>query len=733
MAGRLNRVVYVALTLCLSLLSALQGAYCKEAERKLGQYQITMSTVFAHGDNQQVVNRARALLDYRDGANAADLSITPQMLQYQDHRYRFRVNSFDDAGSAAKLGGIIRQGMLLSREGQQPPALTFKAQQAWQAYNDRQGDKARAALAPLLSLFHLSPVIAHANTPESGGVIAPVLGEFTDWQVEEREGELTTASLLNAYQQEGVAYRHFGRLTYHHQTGLLDKLLLVEQKRLGEKLETRRWVMAPKDSRYVSSMLWQDEGEIDYDEPDDSLYEITPLAKTPDDPDGAASMMAQAQGIMSAGWGGDDIELRYIHGLVPGDYATSVVYSNIELIDWQERVIDLPLWVHSSSGARAFGGVVSSQLNLLPLGWGESKTKLDELEHIRAELRLTPVKRVSKSLPWQQLLSAPYRYGDSTLTLEAMNTTGRYRLSVTSRGNYALSPNFNGLIGQLRLENMVYHGPEWLSMTEQMLLDELFTLEPPPTVYILQLAQTPKSLELLHLESLVDAQISRSVKFVRQSEYDANLENPPMQLSEQTASKPKPSGKLTPRDGLSQLTTVSLSGHDLFIPLPTALANWCQPEITQGFNEGEMPVVWRLVSDGQGQSAYLLTTEDDTRHYFYDQQVAGTIRCQGEPKWHEILIKPGERPWLVDFSALVSHTGGDSQEPMSLRSLLITDASGRRLNPRLPKGSQGDTLDSALIDGSWLSVDGAARRAAYLEVSHTPLTIPYKFHFKPLP
>ncbi|MCG9720713.1 hypothetical protein [Shewanella sp. Isolate7] len=794
MTSSQNRIVFTALTLCFSLLGLASPSYGRESDgREMApsqrEYQVTMSTLFAHGDSQQVTARARALLQYRvdsapNSAKAVSLSVLPAMLQYQDPAYRLNINSFDDSGRGAALANIVRQGALLMDNGDSQSKARFKAQDEWHAYVAKQGQEALSVLAPLKSLFEFYPLVSRAHRPQKalavgdtlrlGYLLPSGLGDFSqtetgepqEWQIVAIEGQWIRARFEWRIKRQGIEYRRFGEVSFNRKTGWLDKLLLVDQQQKGDRMQARRWLMAPTSTPYVSSILWQDEGDyfdegnffaegnvfaeelLEYDArggegADIELFDIPTLPMAPDDRDASAAMMEPDEGVMSAGWGGDDIELRYIHGLTTGDYATSVEYRNIELLDWKDRTIDLPLWQHSARGASAINGVVSSGVNLLPVGWGESKAKLEELYQIRAELIFTPVKRYSQHLPWPQLLKQPYRFGETTLTLSALSKPGRYRLAITNRSANALAPDFNGLQGKLGIVESEGLGPAWLSNTEQLLLDELFSLEQSTHVYILQLDSVPESLKVLHSEQLSDRKIAKQVSFVTQSTYEANLANPPLEPADLV---PVQLERVTKRGSavepgrLSEPSIASITGNDLYIPLPSALAEVCQPQISEGFEEAGKSVDWRLVDNGQGQSAYVLTTPDGKRRYFYDKRIKGSIECLGRAHWQTLGAGDNRRPWLVDLTPWLS-TLDKTEVPISqlYRSLVITDAQGRHLSPRLPKeahsakGSERNTLDKALVDGRWLSVDGAASSAAYLSIDHEPLAIPYQFHLKPLP
>ncbi|TVP15275.1 hypothetical protein [Shewanella sp. KCT] len=714
-----------------------------------------MSTLYVHGDSQQVGVRARALLNYQtdstaSSSNGVSLSVIPTMLQYQDPGYRLNINSFDDAGRRAALAKIVRKGMRLSvadKVATSQSQVRFKAQDEWDAYLAKQGKEATRALAPFKSLFTLNPLIPlaqrEAKAPSVGDTLK--LGNFiqtdTDalapWQITAIEGQWVTATLEQSRVQQGIENRHYGLLRFNRHTGWLDRLLLVEQQEKGDRRQTRRWLLAPKSTLYVSDMLWQDDGSTIDDsgfplEPEDDLFEIPTLPMTPDDPDASLPMMEPDQGIMSAGWGGDDIELRYIHGLVAGDFATSVEYQNIQLIDWGDREIDLPLWRHSARGASVLEGVVSSGVNLLPLGWGESRAKLEELYQIRAEVSFTPVRTYTEQVSWQALLKQPYRFGEATLTLDALNKPGRYRLVVTNRGVNSLSPDFNGLNGKLGFEAPVGQGPKWLTSTEQLLLDELFFREQASHVYILQLAQVPTSLSILHGEQLRDRVTTKAITFVTQSDYEANLANPPLTPASRGSFDSDASAKSRERWQFAEPSVVSRTGNDLYIPMPTALSEVCRPQIDKGFDEVGKPVQWRLIDNGQGRSAYVLASQDGSRRYFYDKSIKGSIVCQGRPQWQSIGQGDKRRPWLVDLTPWLSNLDKRKAKVSRLyRSLLITDAEGRPLSPRLPKDAEG--LEKALVEGRFLSVDGVASSAAYLAIDDEPLSSPYQFKFKPLP
>lgn len=736
------------------IVGSIASAHSEGISTDIRQYQITNSRVFANGDDAVVTQRARALVDYQrlpsDRANKLKassqtlptrLQVTPQFLQYEDIRSRLRVNSFDNATSGSKLAKMLHQGMQLTQVFGQKPSLIINSKGEWDAYISPLRENQQAAIEELLSLFKLSPILSDSLDARAGASVGDrihlTLLPDTAWTVKNVTDSSITASVGDSRQVESFEFITFGKIEFDRKTGWLSKLVLIEQKKRQNKTQTTRWVIAPRSIPYVSNMLWQDEPEIDGF--DNELYEIGGDRFSYQGFDGALSeaMMQLDKGIIMSDSHQEDITLRYIHGLTNHIYATKVRYSNIKLFDANSKPIELPFWQHSYHDADNFDGTVTSEVNLLPLFWADTETKIERVDHITAEVSLTPTIGSHHSLSWDELLLKPYQYGDATLSLKLLDgDSGHYLIKIVNGQSNAIYPALATLKGEMGFPNQAALGPSWLSITEQSLLNELFLPSSPGQIFELMLFERPKQLPILQTQQQPSRQITKTVMFVSQSSYEEDLRLAPVAADFYSVGL-KNEQQMKSVDPKS-LRVISTDGHDLSIPMATVWTSMCSPTIEQGFNDGDSLVEWHLQQINHADSAYVLTTTDAVRGYFYDKTISGQISCQGKPSWHDLPMTENQSshhsPWLVDVSPWLKDSNfADMPSKLLHQYLNVWDINGQRLSIRLPLNSDRLSVKQALIDGKLLSVNGAAASARYLTISDEPFTVPYQFHFKSLP
>ena len=732
-------------------------AQCEGRSSDIHQYQLSSSRVFANDYDAVVTQRARMLVDYQrlpteDAKLEANvqslptqLKLAPQFLQYEDIRNRLRVNSFDKATSGSKLADILRQGMQLTQVFGQEPELNINAQGDWAALVSPLRESQQAAIEQLLALFKHSPIVSDSldarARARAGDSIHLTLLPDTAWTVENVTDSSITASVDDSRQVESFELITFGKIEFDRKTGWLSKLVLIEQKKRQNKTQTTRWVMAPRSIPYVSNMLWLDEPGIDYS--DNELYEIgtDPFSYQGFDESFSEAMMQLDKGIIVLDPQQEDITLRYIHGLTNHIYSAKVRYSNIRLFDWRGKRIELPFWQHSYHDADNFDGIVTSEVNLLPLSWADAETitkeNIERVDHIKAEVSLTPTLASHHSLSWDELLLNPYQYGDAKLSLASLDgDSSHYLLKIVNGMTNAIYPDLATLKGKMGFPNQAALGPSWLSITEQDLLNELFPSGSPSRVIELMLSERPEQLPILQTQQQQGRQMTKTVMFVSQSSYEEDLRLAPVATDFYSVDL-KSDQEMKSIDPKS-LRVISTDGHDLSIPMATVLTSICSPTIERGFNDGDSPVEWHLQQINHADSAYVLTTTDGVRRYFYDKTISGQIICQGKPDWHDLPMTDNQSnhhtPWLVDVSSwLKASHFADMPSKLLPQYLNVWDINGQRLSIRLPVNSDELSVKQALIDGKLLSVNGAAASARYLIISDEPFAVPYQFHFQSLP
>lgn len=727
------------------LFSSIASAYCAETPKDIHQYQITKSQIFTRGDTAMVTQRARVLVNYQrltskhamlkssNSSPSVNLSVNPMFIQYEDLKNRLKVNSFDKANAIPTLASILHQGMNLTQIVDQEYVLSVRAKDKWDALVSPLRKNQHVALEQLLSVFKHPPVVSVPPNVLIGDKIHLNLMPKKTWAVEKITDSSVIASSNSSRQDKYFEFKTFAKVEFDKKTGWLNKLIIIDQKKHLHQTQTTRLIIAPRSLPYVSKMLWLDEPEID-----DFEYELFPIDKTAFlhqelDESFSQAMMQLDKGLIVLDTQQSDVTLRYVHGLSHHNYSTSVRYSNIKLFDIKGQLVKLPFWQYSHNGANNFDALVTSEVTLLPLFRDnkQQEAEFKKVDHVTADVSLVPVISAHHSLSWEALLRKPYQYGDAQLSLTLLDKN-HYLLKIVNGQTNKIYPELASLKGKMGLPKQPLFGPNWLSTTEESLLRALFLSNSSERIIELILYERPKQLPILQTQQQ-DHQITKTVTFVSESNYKADPRLAPItKRLDIRQVKNQQLDLFSPKS----LAVISNNGHDLTIPIATALTSICTPTIEHGFNDGDTPVKWYLKQINHTDSAYVLTTKDATRRYFYDYTISGKIICQGEPKWRDLPNIPNQStdhtPWLIDISFWLNTSKlGDMPSKLLYQHLKIWDINGQRLFIRLPKNSNELSVRQALVNGKLLSVSGLPASAKYLTISDKPVTVPYQFNFKP--
>ncbi len=539
MVGLVNRVFRIVTTLYLGMLAGIFLSACHSSppQEVARVYQLTTNTITTHDKDRSVTKLSRALLNYQplngDSSSVEAFSITPLLLQYSDGPHGFFFNSFAATESSKLFTDILLQGMVLQPKAGQASELTFTAQQEWDNYLYSLKDLG-PVIAPVSELFTLTARVPVNSDVSVGSHFSFSVFPEHQWTVDNLDGNKIHASLDVSHNDKEQTYRRFGKVSFNRHNGWIESLLLVEQMTTGEKVETRRWVLAPEDTPYVSAMLWRDNPDFQDVDFGGVFYDITSESKQYQAFDSSLSQqfMSLPEGVMQLDKKQGDIKLRYIHGMTPYMYQADVTYSDIVLYDRFDKPIDQPLWQHSYSNAFGELELIQSEVNLLPVGLEQVKSNLEAVEYAKAQVTLTPITTEVIQFPWLQLQHQPYFINDARVELTLLNEARKeYKLSVFNGKNQRLYPNFGLLKGRGADTEWESLGPDWLSLGEQMLLEELYGDDTQASISVLlQFDELPETLSLLLLSKQPESKITKSITFVEPHSYQDNLRNPPIDV-----------------------------------------------------------------------------------------------------------------------------------------------------------------------------------------------------------
>lgn len=720
------------------------------------EYQIISTISLNDGFETRKVLQARLLLDYQlqdvEGKAAslttplthnARFFIQPNLLQISDYGMPIPVSNIDPKGKSNEIFQLVKDGFNVEFSNGEVRELTPIAKmdqkdikelfERWQNLNH---------------LFKQAPTLPVALEPSIGySINAPMDGRLT-WTVE----QVSEDKLIAVLQGEKGKYKAYGKFEVNRKTGWLESMAFFQREERQGRTFTHRTVMAPKERPYIMSTLWHADdsfdAERDRDDRQKELYRISdiPQEYRPNNEAFIKSLLPEQQGILDnlGPWGTDtpeDLQLRFVHNMSPQYVEADVRYEDLTAYDANGKPIDIHFWQHGKGWARNYHPSIESSTDIIATGWDNTANKLKQIDHITAKLTLIPQTNKIVEKSWDELLATPYRVGDANLTIQVLDAEAKL-FKVVSKQSEDQSINlpfqqFKGMMAEARREG---NYPSWLTATEKELLEQLIGADEShhltSNALLLKLDEIPKTLMLIEQQPQPELTQTKTIRFVQFSDYNKNLANPPTEFGNAGLGSfinPALDAAKNEFNTIQGIKPVTDNGHNLYIPMSAALATACKPEIDQGFNEGKNPVTWQFDPNAPNGAAYSLMTPDRVRQFFYDKQIKGKIRCQGDIHWQPLELAVTDRPWLIDLESWLTQTGYDNEPSSDLKNYFkVEDAQGNLLTIRLPENTE-QRINEVLVDGRYLSIAGPAAKVSYMTIAKEPVDIPYEFTFKPLP
>ncbi|MEF3021801.1 hypothetical protein V4D05_11615 [Vibrio mimicus] len=757
-----NKVIYITFALITNL-TACDNTVPSASKYipTTREYQVISTFSINDGIATQKNMQGRVLLNYQlqdaQGkatnlttplTNDALFFVQPSLMQLSDRSLPIPISNIDPKNSAKELTSIIQEGFNLELKNgdnnRLTPVTKIEEKDIAELFN---------RWASLKSLLEQSPTLPVLLEPRVGYSTSAPMDERLIWTVEQVSDDRLLAVLQNKQQQgENSNLKVYGKFELNRKTGWLESMALFKQDEQRGRTFVQRIVMAPKDRPDVMSLLWYADdnydAERDIDDKQQELYPIrdVPREFKPTDKAFIQSLLADHQGIIDniGDWGSDtpeEIQLRFVHAMSPRYVVGNMRYEDITAFDESGKALDLDFWQHSTGAVVNFSRNIESSTNIIATGWDNTADKLKRMSYISAKLTLIPEANNIIEKSWDELLAAPYTFGDASLTIQPIDAGAKlFKVVIKQSNSHKIHLGLQQLTGKMAHARPESEYPKWLTLTDKELLAELTgaddSHQQTTSALLLKLDEIPKTLVLVASQPQPELTQSKQIRFVPEAEYNRNLANPLSEFgnvsmggsfSDKLAlSKPEISA-------VKDVKPATENGHNLYIPMSAALATACKPEIAQGFNEGKQAVTWQFVPNGPEGAAYHLMTPDRVRQYFYDKRIQGTIHCKGDIHWQTLPQSVTERPWLIDLQTWLTDTDYGKEQSKNLPNYFrVEDAQGKPLTIRLPETSKLK-INEVLVDGRYLSVTGAAAKVSYMTISQEAVDIPYEFTFKPLP
>lgn len=757
-----NKVIYITFALIINL-TACDNTVPSASKYipTTREYQVISTFSINDGIATQKNMQGRVLLNYQlqdaQGkatnlttplTNDALFFVQPSLMQLSDRSLPIPISNIDPKNSAKELTSIIQEGFNLELKNgdnhRLTPVTKIEEKDIAELFN---------RWASLKSLLEQSPTLPVLLEPRVGYSTSAPMDERLIWTVEQVSDDRLLAVLQNTQQQgENSNLKVYGKFELNRKTGWLESMALFKQDEQRGRTFVQRIVMAPKDRPDVMSLLWYADdnydAERDIDDKQQELYPIrdVPREFKPTDKAFIQSLLADHQGIIDniGDWGSDtpeEIQLRFVHAMSPQYVVGNMRYEDITAFDESGKALDLDFWQHSTGAVVNFSRNIESSTNIIATGWDNTADKLKRMSYISAKLTLIPEANNIIEKSWDELLAAPYTFGDARLTIQPIDAGAKlFKVVIKQSNSHKIHLGLQQLTGKMAHARTESEYPKWLTLTDKELLAELTgaddSHQQTTSALLLKLDEIPKTLVLVASQPQPELTQSKQIRFVPEAEYNRNLANP---LSE--FGSVRMGGSLSDKlalfkpeiSAVKDVKPATENGHNLYIPMSAALATACKPEIAQGFNEGKQAVTWQFVPNGPEGAAYHLMTPDRVRQYFYDKRIQGTIHCKGDIHWQTLPQSVTERPWLIDLQTWLTDTDYGKEQSKNLPNYFrVEDAQGKPLTIRLPETSKLK-INEALVDGRYLSVTGAAAKVSYMTISQEAVDIPYEFTFKPLP
>lgn len=751
------RVVYTTVMLTFGLTACDNSVSDKSIDIPTErEYQIISTSHLNDGFETRKVLQARLLLDYQvqdAEGKAASLTtplthnarffIHPNMLKISDYGMPIPVSNIDPKGNSNEIFQLVKDGFNVEFNNGEVRQLTPIAKM-----DQKDIKELFDHWVTLNSLFKQAPTLPVALEPSVGySINAPMDARLT-WTVE----QVSEDKLIAVLQGEKGKYKAYGKFELNRKTGWLESMTFFQREERQGSTFTHRIVMVPKDRPYIMSMLWHADDtydtERDMDDRQKELYRISDVPQEYRQNNEAfiQSLLPEQQGILDnvGPWGTDtseDLQLRFVHNMSPQYVEADVRYEDLTAFDASGKPIDIHFWQHSKGWARNYNRTIESSIDIIATGWDNTANKLKQIDHINAKLTLIPQANKIVEKSWDELLSKPYTFGDASLTIQVLDAEAKlFKVISKQSDNQSINlpfQQFKGMMAEARREG---HSPIWLTATEKELLEQLISADESHNLttnaLLIKLDEIPKTVMLMEKQPQPELTQTKTIRFVQFTEYNKNLANPPSEFGSTSLgsfSNPDldaPKAEVITIQGIKPVTD---NGHNLYIPMSAALATACKPEVEQGFNEGKNPVTWQFDSNAPNGAAYILMTPDHVRQFFYDKQIKGKIRCQGDIHWQPLELPVTDRPWLIDLQSWLTQTGYGNEPGSDLKNYFkVEDAKGNLLSIRHPENTE-QRIKEVLIDGRYLSVAGPAAKVSYMAIAKEPSDIPYEFTFKPLP
>ncbi|RJS94825.1 hypothetical protein [Salinisphaera sp. Q1T1-3] len=179
---------------------------------------------------------------------------------------------------------------------------------------------------------------------------------------------------------------------------------------------------------------------------------------------------------------------------------------------------------------------------------------------------------------------------------------------------------------------------------------------------------------------------------------------------------------------LTDVSTRDAERNRLRLRLPIGVGQACRIE-SKAPPQNDHALIWQpreperyrsSRADGEAADAqtqdWELVTDDGFRRYFYNIQVATTLRCPGTPQWQETETADTNKPWLVNIADVVGHPVDPTTASATFfKRVRFLDDKGKALRPMPVDARPNDRLQTWRTESEqttladYLAADGTIR------------------------
>ncbi|MBY6062722.1 hypothetical protein [Pseudidiomarina sediminum] len=451
--------------------------------------------------------------------------------------------------------------------------------------------------------------------------------------------------------------------------------------------------------------------------------------------------------------------LSYAHPGVSFEGLGHIKVKDIKALNDADQPLDVDF---HTNGAFTHVGFYSndaeSSVELYPLGWRDTYTKLQELAGFEARIEHYAAIHEVITLPIKAEGATLEREG-ATATLTPTDNPQIFKLRLEPTETAYFNTQVGGIEGGELDYNLDSDAPEWVNKGQSRLLEIAKVGSYSTTLTLLFPEQLPDTIELLFTEFTDEKLGEKIVRFYDEEELSQNTSMAPIEtetlfLDDDNYGSHGSEDARFVTAPLTDIAPLALASNELFVTLTPEQAFLCDLSESSGAMEqgSRLDMIENKQLHNVGyysatkmptRAVFQLMTEDGVLVHFYGHQVTVEMHCKGSPQWQDVAIDLGEKTWLVDVVQLFGDDWQQQAEqlPMSdfLREYRFLDQRERALavlpasNREQPESYFDATLGDYLDDEGKLRIGGRVASVERLIATGEPVSKSWQHQFSALP